>query len=175
MIGINSENKDSIKNSSFKLSETQARSILEIRLSKLTNLERTKLSDDLKDKLALFCNVKREAIIQSIDVETIYDVPMKMLNEGLDREVLKKLNLTPTQKHNLKPWEAFLERFKNPKNKIKIGLVIILTGYHFYLFGILKNFEIDSNTKSSKFFKIINEVPTLLLIIIIFIVIFKPL
>ena len=81
------------------------------------------LSDDLKDKLALFCNVKREAIIQSIDVETIYDVPMKMLNEGLDREVLKKLNLTPTQKHNLKPWEAFLERFKNPKNKIKIGLV----------------------------------------------------
>ena len=54
-------------------------------------------------------------------------------------------------------------------------LVIILTGYHFYLFGILKNFEIDSNTKSSKFFKIINEVPTLLLIIIIFIVIFKPL
>ena len=79
------------------------------------------LSDDLKDKLALFCNVKREAIIQSIDVETIYDVPMKMLNEGLDREVLKKLNLTPTQKHNLKPWEAFLERFKNPKNKIKIA------------------------------------------------------
>ena len=59
--------------------------------------------------------------------------------------------------------------------KIKIGLVIILTRYHFYLFGILKNFEIDSNTKSSKFFKIINEVPTLLLIIIIFIVIFKPL
>ena len=59
--------------------------------------------------------------------------------------------------------------------KIKIGLVIILTGYHFYLFGILKNFEIDSNTKSSNFFKIINEVPTLLLIIIIFIVIFKPL
>ena len=59
--------------------------------------------------------------------------------------------------------------------KIKIGLVIILTGYHFYLFAALKNFEIDSNTKSSRFFRIINEVPTLLLIIIIFIVIFKPL
>ena len=51
--------------------------------------------------------------------------------------------------------------------KIKIGLVIILTGYHFYLFGILKNFEIDSNTKSSNFFKIINEVPTLLLLSLI--------
>ena len=59
--------------------------------------------------------------------------------------------------------------------KIKIGLVIILTGYHFYLLGILKDFQIDNNTKSSKFFRFINEVPTILLIIIIFVVIFKPL
>ena len=59
--------------------------------------------------------------------------------------------------------------------KIKIGLVIILTGYHFYLLAILKDFQIDNNTKSSKFFRIINEMPTLLLIIIIFVVIFKPL
>ncbi len=59
--------------------------------------------------------------------------------------------------------------------KIKIGLVIVLTGYHFYLLGILKDFQIDNNTKSSKFFRFINEVPTILLIIIIFVVIFKPL
>ena len=59
--------------------------------------------------------------------------------------------------------------------KIKLGLVIILTAYHFYLLAVLKNFQIDSNTKSSKFFRIINEVPTILLIIIIFVVIFKPL
>ena len=59
--------------------------------------------------------------------------------------------------------------------KIKIGLVIILTAYHFYLLAILKDFQIDNNTKSSKFFRVINEVPTLLLIIIIFVVIFKPL
>ena len=59
--------------------------------------------------------------------------------------------------------------------KIKIGLVIILTAYHFYLLAVLKDFQIDNNTKSSKFFKVINEVPTLLLIIIIFVVIFKPL
>ena len=59
--------------------------------------------------------------------------------------------------------------------KIKIGLVIILTGYHFYLLGILKDFQIDNNTKSSKFFRYINEVPTILLIIIVFVVIFKPL
>ena len=59
--------------------------------------------------------------------------------------------------------------------KIKLGLVIILTAYHFYLLAVLKDFQIDSNTKSSKFFRVINEVPTILLIIIIFIVIFKPL
>ena len=59
--------------------------------------------------------------------------------------------------------------------KIKLGLVIILTAYHFYLLAVLKDFQIDNNTKSSKFFRVINEVPTILLIIIIFVVIFKPL
>ncbi len=59
--------------------------------------------------------------------------------------------------------------------KIKIGLVIILTGYHFYLLAVLRDFQVDSNSKSSRFFRIINEVPTILLIIIIFVVIFKPL
>ena len=59
--------------------------------------------------------------------------------------------------------------------QIKIGLVIILTGYHFYLLAVLKDFQVDKNTKSSKFFRLINEVPTILLIIIIFVVIFKPL
>ena len=59
--------------------------------------------------------------------------------------------------------------------QIKIGLVIILTSYHFYLLAILRDFQIDNNVKSSKFFRIINEVPTILLIIIIFVVVFKPL
>tara|TARA_B100000886_G_C20381798_1_gene474249 strand:+ start:51 stop:485 length:435 start_codon:yes stop_codon:yes gene_type:complete len=59
--------------------------------------------------------------------------------------------------------------------KIKIGLALILTSYHFYLLVVLRDFQIDNNTKSSKFFRIINEVPTILLIIIIFVVIFKPL
>ena len=81
------------------------------------------LSEDLRLKLALFCNVKREAIIQSIDVETIYDVPLKMLEEGLDRVVLDKLQLEPKQPLNLKPWNNFLTKFKNPKHTVKIGLV----------------------------------------------------
>ena len=59
--------------------------------------------------------------------------------------------------------------------KIKLGLVVILTAYHFYLLIFLKDFQIDSNIKTSKFFRIINEVPTILLIFIIFIVVFKPL
>ena len=59
--------------------------------------------------------------------------------------------------------------------KIKIGLVIILTSYHFYLLAVIRDFQVDSNSKSSRFFRIINEVPTILLIIIIFVVIFKPL
>jgi putative membrane protein len=59
--------------------------------------------------------------------------------------------------------------------KIKLILVILLTSYHFYLGKLLEDFRLNKNTKSSKFFRIINEVPTLLLILIVFIVIFKPL
>ena len=81
------------------------------------------LSDDLRKKLALFCNVKYEAVIQSIDVETIYDVPLKMQDEGLDRVVIKKLKLKPRQSADLKQWQEFLNKYKNPKSKVKIGLV----------------------------------------------------
>lgn len=81
------------------------------------------LSDDLRYKLALFCNVKREAVIQSIDASTIYDVPNMMLLEGLDRVALKKLALPDKNEPDLKQWNAFLQRHKNPKNRIKVGLV----------------------------------------------------
>ena len=59
--------------------------------------------------------------------------------------------------------------------KLKLISVLILTIFHFYLASCLNNFNLDKNTKSSKFFRIINEVPTLLLILTIFVVIFKPL
>ena len=58
--------------------------------------------------------------------------------------------------------------------KLKLLLVILLTSYHFYLSKLLSDFKMDQNTKSSKFFRIINEVPTILLVLIVFIVIFKP-
>ena len=82
-----------------------------------------KLTEDLRKKLALFCNVKPEAVIQSIDVDTIYDVPLKMLEEGLDRVVLDQLKLTAKSELNLDDWKSFLEKYKNPKRKVKIGLV----------------------------------------------------
>ncbi|GER58930.1 CTP synthase [Patiriisocius marinus] len=80
------------------------------------------LSDDLKRKLALFCNVKQEAVIQSIDASTIYDVPNLMLEEGLDTVVLSKLNLKDSIP-NLDHWNSFLKKHKNPKGKVKIGLI----------------------------------------------------
>jgi CTP synthase len=81
------------------------------------------LSDDLRQKLALFCNVKREAVIQSIDASTIYEVPNLMLQEGLDIVTLKKLNLPKKAAPDLKNWNTFLHRLKNPKQTVNVGLV----------------------------------------------------
>ncbi|MEO9893727.1 CTP synthase [Aurantibacter sp.] len=81
------------------------------------------ISEEIKDKLALFCNVKREAVIQSIDASTIYDVPNLMLSEGLDKVTLKKLDLPDSKKPDLTNWNQFVHRHKNPKHEVTIGLV----------------------------------------------------
>jgi CTP synthase len=81
------------------------------------------LSEDLRHKLALFCNVKREAVIQSIDASTIYEVPNLMLEEGLDLVTLKKLNLPKKSAPDLKNWNTFLHKHKNPKHIVNIGLI----------------------------------------------------
>ena len=81
------------------------------------------LGEDLRKKIALFCNVEKEAVIQSIDVDTIYDVPLKMLEEGLNNVVLKKLKLESQQAPDLILWNAFLKKFKNPKHSVTIGLI----------------------------------------------------
>ena len=80
------------------------------------------LSSSIRTKLARFCNVKEDCVIQSIDASTIYDVPNLMLDEGLDKVVLNKLGLkrlTP----NLDSWNIFLNRHKNPVDEINIGLI----------------------------------------------------
>lgn len=80
------------------------------------------LQEGLKEKLARFCNVKKEAVIQSIDASTIYDVPNLMLDEGLDKVVLQKLDLK-SDVPNLDRWNEFLKRHKNPKSEVTIGLI----------------------------------------------------
>lgn len=81
------------------------------------------LSDDIRRKLAIFCNVRQEAVIQSIDASTIYDVPNLMLEEGLDTVVLKKLGLPNDTVPNLEGWNKFLKRHKNPTCEVTIGLI----------------------------------------------------
>ncbi|OUS02067.1 CTP synthase [Flavobacteriales bacterium 33_180_T64] len=77
---------------------------------------------ELRHKLAKFCNVRPEAVIQSIDASTIYDVPNLMLDEGLDKVVLKRLGLESSQP-NLEKWNQFLTRHKNPLGEVTIGLI----------------------------------------------------
>jgi CTP synthase len=81
------------------------------------------LNEELRKKIALFTNVSQEAVIESIDASTIYDVPNLMLEEGLDKVVLKTLELPYTKQPALKSWNLFLDRLKNPKQEVTIGLI----------------------------------------------------
>ena len=80
------------------------------------------VSLDLRKKIALFCNVMVDSVIESIDVDTIYDVPLKMMEEGLDSITLKKLSLK-SKEPNLDKWKNFLHKLRNPENEIEIGLI----------------------------------------------------
>lgn len=77
----------------------------------------------VRTKVARFCNVQQNAVIESIDADTIYDVPLLMLKEKFDDVVLEKLNMKVRKKHDLKHWERFVSRFKNPKHQVEIALV----------------------------------------------------
>jgi len=81
------------------------------------------ISQEKKEKLALFCNVQKEAVIQSIDASTIYEVPLLMQQEGLDKVALKRLGLSDESQPDLENWNQFLTRHKNPKAKVTIGLI----------------------------------------------------
>ncbi len=81
------------------------------------------LSNDLKRKIALFCNVKVEAVIEALDASTIYEVPLAMLREKLDIITLRKLNTTLVPEADLRNWKSFLDKLKYPKSKVSIGLI----------------------------------------------------
>jgi CTP synthase len=81
------------------------------------------LTEELKKKIALFCNVKPNAVIEAMDASTIYEVPLKMLQEGLDVIVLKKLQINGYAAPELTKWRAFLDKLKYPQSKVTIGLI----------------------------------------------------
>ena len=81
------------------------------------------LSDDIKAKVAHFCNVEMQAVIQSQDLPSIYEVPVNMQRQGLDAIILKKMGLEPGETPELGAWRNFLELRKNATEEIHIGLV----------------------------------------------------
>jgi CTP synthase len=81
------------------------------------------LPKEIREKLALFCNVDERSVIEAIDADTIYDVPLLMLKEKLDRTVLKKLNLKSRNEPELLMWKEFLGKLKNPTHEVNIALV----------------------------------------------------
>ncbi len=81
------------------------------------------INEQLRSKIALFCNVSPESVIESIDAPSIYDVPILMLHEGLDLQVLRRLNMPVERAADLSGWEEFLYKLKHPKCEVNIGLV----------------------------------------------------
>ena len=81
------------------------------------------IDQSVREKVALFCNVSIESVVQSINVPTIYDVPLKMLDEKLDLTVLNKLGLPVKNEIDLSSWNSFLTKLKNPIQSIEIGIV----------------------------------------------------
>lgn len=81
------------------------------------------LPKDIREKLALFCNVDEKSVIEAIDADTIYDVPLLMLKEKLDKTVLKKLSIKSNIEPDLTHWKDFLGKLKNPTKEVNIALV----------------------------------------------------
>ena len=81
------------------------------------------LGQELRRKVALFCNVSPNAVVESIDVPTIYEVPLKMQEQKLDEVVLEKLHLPYEGESDMSAWKEFVEKVKNPKDTVNIALV----------------------------------------------------
>ena len=81
------------------------------------------LTKSVRDKISLFCNVDSASVIESIDAPTIYEVPLKMMEEGLDTQVLKLMDVNSAPEPDLSNWKKFLYQHNNPVNEVTIGLV----------------------------------------------------
>ncbi len=81
------------------------------------------ISEEIRRKVALFCNVDADSVMESIDVPTIYEVPLKMHAQNLDGVTLRKLGLPTDGEPDLKKWKEFVDRVKNPEKTVNIGLI----------------------------------------------------
>ncbi len=81
------------------------------------------VNNDLRRKIALFCNVNINAVIESVDASTIYEVPLLMFKEQLDKVILNKLKLPLKHEPDMAAWKDFLGKLKNPVHEVKIGLI----------------------------------------------------
>ncbi|QXM06753.1 CTP synthase [Crassaminicella indica] len=107
------------------------------------------MSEEVKDKISLFCNVDKGNVIQNMDVETIYEVPLMLEKEGLAEIVCERLSLNCSEP-DLKEWKTMVEKEKNLKNKVKIALVGKYVELHDAYLSVaesLKHAGIDNNTK----------------------------
>ena len=99
------------------------------------------LTNEIRAKVARFCNVNIKSVIQSIDVSTIYEVPIKMSEEELDVQVLTKLGLSVDEKPELKQWKTFLDKRKKAKEFVEIALVGKYIELHDAYKSIIESFE----------------------------------
>ncbi len=81
------------------------------------------ISKDIRKKIALFCNVSTDAVIEALDAPTIYEVPLLMEQEKLDEIILKKLHVNELPEIHLEKWKNFLQKFYNPQKEVTIGLI----------------------------------------------------
>ena len=116
---------------------------------------------DTRKKMALFCNVKPNAVIESIDARSIYEVPLTMMKEKLDEIVLQKLGINDVPAPNLVEWNNFLQQLFNPKDEVNIALVGKYVELHDAYKSILESFlhagainacTVNVNTVLSEFF-----------------------
>ena len=103
------------------------------------------LTNDIRRKVALFCNVDVNAVVESIDVPTIYEVPLMMLNQKLDLVVLDKLRLPDNGEPDLKAWIEFVEKVKHPQKKVNIDQLRQKMGMVFQHFNIFPHMSVIDN------------------------------
>ncbi len=81
------------------------------------------LTKEAKEKIAMFCNVEKEAVINAIDVDTVYEIPLRFKKEKLDELIIKKLSITPKKQSDVRSWENMVKAIKKPADSVKIAFV----------------------------------------------------